>query len=105
MVDLDNFLDQRNFSGYARIGGEKPGGVGQQHEQVRHHEMCHQRGESVVVPETDLVVRGGVVLVHDRHDPELEEARQRPARVQVLLAVPEVQRCEEHLADGQPVAR
>ena len=71
----------------AGIGGEQPGRVGEQHEQVGADEVGDQRGEAVVVAEADLVVGDGVVLVDDRHDAELEQAQQRAAGVQVLLAL------------------
>ena len=44
-------------------------------------------GQPVVVAETDLVVGDGVVLVHDRHHAELQQAQERVAGVQVALAV------------------
>ena len=68
----------------AGIGGEQPGGVGEQHEQVGAHEVRHQRGEPVVVAVADLVVGDGVVLVDHRDDPEVEQPAQRLAGVQVL---------------------
>ena len=85
----------------AGVGGEQPGGVGEQHEQVGGHQMGDQRGQPVVVAEADLVVGGGVVLVHDGHHAELEQAGQRLAGVEVLLAVDEVERGQQHLAHGQ----
>jgi hypothetical protein len=57
-----------------------------------------QRGQAVVVTEADLVVGDGVVLVDDGDDPELEQAVDRAAGVQVLLADTEVERREQHLA-------
>ena len=50
---------------------EEPRSVGQKDEQVRPEEMRDQRRQAVVVPETQLVVGHGVVLVHDRDDAEL----------------------------------
>ena len=66
--------------------------------------MGDQGGEAVVVAEADLVVGDGVVLVHDGHHAELEQARRVPAGVQVLAAVDEVERRQQHLPGHQPVA-
>ncbi len=60
--------------------------------------MGHERGESVVVAEADLVVGDGIVLVDDRDDAELEQAIDGAAGVQVLLADAEVERREQHLS-------
>jgi hypothetical protein len=64
-----------------------------------------QRGQAVVVPEADLVVGDGVVLVHHRHDTQLEQARQGLAGVEILLAVHEVKGRQQHLTAHQPVCR
>ena len=55
--------------------------------------------ERVVVAEADLVDRGRVVLVDDRHDRHVEEAVERAARVQVGLPMPGVVPREQHLSD------
>ena len=102
-VDLDDLLDERRVGVEPRIGGEQPGGVGEQHEHVGADEVRDERGEPVVVAVADLVVGDGVVLVDDRHHAEVEEAPQRLAGVQVLRAMPEVVRREQHLAGEQPV--
>ena len=102
-VDGDDVFDQRGLGVEARVGGEHAVGVGEQHEQVGVDEVGDQRGEPVVVAEADLVVGDGVVLVDDRNHAELEQAGQRLARVQVLLAVHEVERREQHLAAHEAV--
>ena len=102
-VDLDDLLDQRRVLVEAGIGGEQPGGVGEQHEHVGLHEVRHERGEPVVVAVADLVVGHGVVLVDDGNHPEIEQAAQGVARVQVLRAHAEVVRGEQHLAREEPV--
>ena len=61
-----------------------------------------QRGEAVVVAEADLVVGDGVVLVDHGNDAEVEQAQDRPACMQVLLAHTEVERREQHLARRRP---
>ena len=57
--------------------------------------------KAVVVPEADLVVRDGVVLVHDRDDTELQQPGEGCSGVQVALAVGEVERGEQDLAGEQ----
>ena len=103
MVDLDDLLDQRGVRVEPGIGGEQPGRVGEEHEQVGGHEVGDERGQAVVVAEADLVVGDGVVLVDDRHHPEVEQPAERGAGVQVLLADHEVERREQDLAAHQAV--
>ena len=105
VVDLEDLLDERRVGVEPRVGGEHAGRVGEHHEQVGVDEVGDERGEPVVVAEADLVVGDGVVLVHDRHHAEVEQAGQRLAGVQVLLAVHEVERREQHLAADELVPR
>ena len=65
--------------------------------------MRDERGQTVVVAEADLVVGDRVVLVHDRDGAELEEARERLAGVEVLTALDEVVRDEQHLCGNEAV--
>ena len=65
-------------------------------------EHGHLRGEEVVVAERHLVGRRRVVLVDDRHDPPLEQPRQRPARVEVVRAGADVEEGEQHLGALDP---
>ncbi len=67
-------------------------------------EVGHQCGEAVVVAETDLLVRHGVVLVDDGDHAELEQPAERLTGVEVLAAVDEVEGGEQDLAGDQPVA-
>ncbi len=60
--------------------------------------------KTVVVAEADLVVGDRVVLVHDWHGAELEEARERLSGVEVLTALDEVVRHEQHLCGNQTVS-
>ena len=71
--------------------------LGEQHEQPGPDEDGDLRGESVVVPERDLVGRGRVVLVHDRNDVELEQGLERVPRVHVARAFGQVRRREQDL--------
>ena len=81
----------------------RPGGVGEQHEQVGGDEVGDEGGEAVVVAEADLVVGDGVVLVDDGHDAEVEQPAERGPGVEVLLAHHEVERGEQHLAADHAV--
>ena len=78
--------------------------LGQQHEQPRADEDRDLRRQRVVVAERDLVGRGRVVLVHDRHRAEREQRRQRVAGVEVRGPVGHVDRGQQHLRRGQPLA-
>jgi hypothetical protein len=102
---LLHLFDERRPLVEPGIGGEQPGGVGEQHEQVGVHQVGHQCAEPVVVTETDLVVGHRIVLVHHGHHTQLQQAEQGGPGVEVLLAHPEVERCEEHLAGHHTVAR
>ena len=103
-VDADHFFDQRRVRVEARVGGEHAGRVGEHHEQVGRHQVRDERGETVVVTETNLVVGNRVVLVHDWHGAELEEAGERLSGVEVLTALDEVVRHEQHLCGNQAVS-
>ena len=85
------------------IGGEEAGGVCEQHEQVGVDEVGHQRGETVVVAEADLVVGDRVVLVDDGQHPEVEQTLQGGPGVEVLLADDEVEGGEQHLPGDEAV--
>ena len=71
--------------------------LGQEHEQPRAQQHCNLRGEGVVVAEGDLVRGGGVVLVHDRNDAEVEQRVQRVADIDVGGPVADVGGGEQHL--------
>ncbi len=103
VIDLDDLLDERGAGVEAGIGGEHAGRVGEQHERVGADEVGHQGGQAVVVAEADLVVGDGVVLVHDGHHAQLEQAQQRAAGLEVLAPLHEVERGQQHLAGHQVV--
>ena len=103
-IDADHLFDQRCVRVEARVGGEHAGGVGEHDQQVRPDEMRDERGQTVVVAEADLVVGNRVVLVHDWHGAELEEAGERLSGVEVLTALDEVVRHEQHLCGNQAVS-
>ena len=75
-----------------RVGREHAVGIGQQDEKARVQEPRHQRREEVVVAEGDLVGRGRVVLVDDRHHPPIEQPPQGLAGVQIVGACRDVGR-------------
>ena len=87
----------------ARVGREQAGRVGQEHEKLRIHQVGHQRGQAVVVPETDLLVGHRVVLVDDGHHPQIDQMAQGAAGMQILRAVDEVERRQQHLAGEDAV--
>ena len=104
MVDLHHLLNERGLGVAPRVGREQAGRVGEQDEELRAHEMGDQGGQAVVVAEADLLVGHGVVLVDDRDHAQVRQVAQRPPRVQVLRAVHEVERCQQHLT-GQDAVR
>ena len=83
---------------------KRPGGVGEQNEQLGREQDRHLRGEEVVVTERDLIGRGRVVLVDHRHDAPVQELAQRLAGVQVVGAGAHVEEREQHLS-GRDVTR
>ena len=78
----------------------------QQHEQVGAQRVGHQRREDVVVAEADLhqlVGADRVVLVDDRHGPQLVGGVDRVADVEEAGAVVDVLAGEQDLGDGHGV--
>ena len=86
-----------------RVGGVHAVGVGEQDEQVGADGVGDQGRQPIVVAVAQFVVGDGIVLVDHRHAAELEQPDQRPAGVQVLGAVDEVVRIDQHLRPDQPV--
>ena len=86
-----------------RVGVVQAVHVTEQHEQVCMHEVSDQRSQSVVVAEPDLAGGDGVVLVHDRQYPELEELGKCLVGVAVVTAPGHVVRGEQHLSGHDPV--
>ncbi len=64
----------------------------------RAHQVRYQRGQAVIIAESDLFVSDGVVFIHDRHDVQLRQRFEGPSSVQVLPTMRKVQRREQHLA-------
>ena len=62
------------------VGGVEPVEVGEEHEDVGAHQVGDQRGQAIVVTETDLVVGDGVVLVDHRDAAQLQQAHEGLAR-------------------------
>ena len=89
----------------SRLGSavSKPGDVGEQHEELGADQVRHEGGQAVVVAEADLLVGHRVVLVDDRDHAKVDQMAQGPARVQVLGAVHEVERRQQHLAGEEAV--
>ena len=63
--------------------------------------MRDERSDAIVVAVAELVAGERVVLVDDRDAPELDETQQRLAGVQVLAAIDEVVRHQQHLRRDQ----
>ena len=86
------------------VGGQQAGGVGEQHQQVGADQLGDQGGDAVVVAEADLVVGDGVVLVHDGHHPQLEQALAGCRGPAGTAPLHEVERGQQHLAGDEAVA-
>ncbi len=84
------FEDQLRIGVVARVGIEHAVTVGQDHQQVGFHEVSHQRRQSVVVTEANLVGHHCVVFVDHRHHAQLDEGAQGAARIEVAFAVGQV---------------
>jgi len=69
----------------------------QQDQETRARQHGDLGRERIVVAEGDLVRGRGVVLVHDRHDTQLQQSLERVARVDIARPLGEVQRGEEDL--------
>ena len=92
--------DQDGVPMVAGIGGEHTCGVREHQEQLGAEQDRHLGGQEVVVTEGDLIRRGRVVLVDDRHDSPLEQLAQRLARVQVVRPRAHVEEGEQDLRGG-----
>jgi hypothetical protein len=79
--------------------------VGQDQQQVGHHQVGHQRSEGVVVAETDLLVGDGIVLVHHRDRTQRQQRLHRAASVEIACTVREVVVGQQNLRGVQTVAR
>ncbi len=66
--------------------------------------MGEQRGQTVVIAVAELGGRDRVVLVDDRHTPQLEQPSEGLPSVQVLSAVDEIVGVEQHLSSDEPMA-
>jgi hypothetical protein len=97
-------IDQPGIGIAPRIGLEQTRLIGQDHQRIGFHQVGHQRAQSVVVAELDLVGDHGVILVDHRDDAHVEERAQRRARIEVALAVGHVGMREQHLRRMQAVA-
>ena len=67
-------------------------------EHVGPDEVRDECGQQVVLAEPDLIGGHRVVLVHDRHGAERQQAPERVLRIDVLPAVQEVGSREQHLS-------
>ena len=83
----------------ARIGRVEAVDVGEQHQELGLDQVGDQRRQPIVVAELDLVDGDGVVLVHHRQHAELEQRRDRVARVGEAAPVGDVLGGEQDLRD------
>ncbi len=79
------------------IRGEQSGSIGQQHQEIGVHVVCHQRCDAIVVAVAQFVTGDRVVLVDDRDAAQFDQSQQRLAGVQILPAVDEIVGHEQHL--------
>ena len=96
--EVVHLLDQLGLRVRARVGGVEPGRVREQDQKARLEQDRNLRGEEVVVAEGDLVGSRGVVLVHHRHHPPVEQPAQGLAGIQVVHARRHVERGQQHLS-------
>ena len=81
-----------------RRRGVEPVDVGEQHQAVGADHGGDAGGEPVVVAVADLGGRDGVVLVDDRHGPQLEQRRDGGAGVEIAAALLGVAERQQDLA-------
>ena len=103
VVDLDHLFDQRRLRSPPRVGCEEACGVGEQDQEPGVDQVSDKGRQPVVVAEADLLVGHRVVLVDHGHHAERCQVRQGSTGLEVLLAVHQVGRREQHLAGGQTV--
>ncbi len=87
----------------ARIGGEKPILVGEQHQQVGVDQVGGQRRQVVVIAHANFLGGDGVVFINDRNHVLHQERYQRVARVEIAPPVRKVRFGQQNLGHGQPV--
>ena len=95
-----HLADQASGRVLARIGGVQPFLVGQQHQQVRLHQVGDLGRQVVVVANADFFGGDGVVFIDNRHHLLLEKGIQGVARVQVARPVGKIGAGEQHLGDA-----
>src|SRR5262245_3073578 len=100
---IHNLADERRTRS-TRIDVVQPIDVRQEDEQVRVDEMRDQRRETVVVTESDLVGRYGVVLVDDGEHTEAEQAVKRALCVSVVRSAGHVGGGKQNLRHRHVVA-
>ena len=94
---------QHRADGGARVGFVQTFLVGEDDEHIGLDQIGDQRRQRVVVAETDFIGGHGVVLVDDRHHPEVEQGAKRAAHVQIAFAVDEIFMRQQHLRRVQAV--
>ena len=92
-----NFFDKCRIGIRCRIGGVKPSNVGQQNQNVCTDIVRNKSCNAIVVAKTYFVAGNGVVLVDDWHATKLYQPNKCASCMQVLRAIDEVVRHQQHL--------
>ena len=82
-----------------RVAVIQPIDVGQHDEEVGVDQVRDERGQSIVVTESNLFGRDRVVLVDERQRAHLQQLVQRALRVSIVSAAHDVFGGQQHLAD------
>jgi hypothetical protein len=102
---MPNCAEQLRFGDQTRIMGVEAGGIGQDHQQPGGNEVRDNRGEPIVVSESELIDHHGVVLVDNRYNTKAEEAVKGGPSMEVRLAARQDIAGQEYLADHEVVVR
>ena len=88
-----------------RIRGIETIDIRQQHQTVRHDQLCDACGEPIVIAVAQLVGCDGVVLVYDRHDTVLQQFFEGSAGVQEPRLQLGIVRRQQDLGDIDTMTR
>ena len=64
--------------------------IGKNHQQIRFHQIGHQRRESIVIAKAQFIAGNGVVFINDRNNTQAEQFTQRTAGIEVTRTVNQV---------------
>ena len=66
---------------FARIAIKKPGLIGENNQRVCVNQICHQRGQRIIVAKANLIGSDRIVFVYDRDNAEFQQGGERAAGV------------------------